>query len=275
MDLMGPVRTAIKQIPRLVTIASGKVVEHAPLVLSITGTGLGVGAVVTGIKAGRRLQRFEDAEGVELPWSQRLRFYALPIALGAGSLGCFHGALFIQFKRTAQVAAACAAAEGVIATYQEGIADTLENGTKTDKAAMQRQDERTFKEVAEKADGNFDALPGDGDIIFIDGVTGFAFRGCEPNIREAEMFVVEGMQEGAVTYLTEFYGHMGINYDGVLGLMIGWNQTTRQPKIFFSAQYMPGTHPVCVMHYNAQILDDDTGHPILGTEIRDGRRIVS
>lgn len=273
MDLMGPVKTAIKQIPRLTAIATTKAVEHAPLVLSITGTGLGVGAVITGIRAGRRLQRFEDMEGVELPWKSKLKYYVWPLALGAGSLACFHGALFVQFKRTAQVAAACATAEGLIATYQDGMADTLENGTKPEKAALQRQDERTFKETVEKAEAEFDALPGNGDVIFIDGVTGFAFRADEASIRMAEKFVVEGMQECATTYLSEFYSQMGVRYDGVLGLMIGWNDHTRQPKIFFSAQYMPGSHPVCVMHYNAQILDETSGHPVVGTEIRDDRRM--
>ena len=273
MNLLGPIKTAIKSIPRLIPVVLDKAVEHAPLILSVTGSGLGVGSVVTAIKAGRKVENLELLNDVELKPMEKLRYYALPIGLGLGSLVCFHGALFVQFKRTAQVAAACAAAEGVIATYQDSIVDTLENGTKTDQKAIQKLDERTFGETVEDAERNFEGLPGHGDVIFIDGVTGFAFRSSEQEIRMAEKYVVEGMQEGAVTYLAEFYSQMDIHYNGVLGYMIGFNEHTRQPKIFFSAEYRAGEHPVCVMHYNAQILDENTGHPIRGTEIRDSSRL--
>ena len=273
MNWLGPIKTAIKSIPRLVPVVMDKAVEHAPLILSVTGSGLGVGAVVTAIKAGRKVENIEVMNDIELTPMQKARYYALPVGLGLGSLVCFHGALFVQFRRTAQVAAACAAAEGVIATYQDGIIETLEEGTKGDKESIKKVDEKAFEDTVERAESNFEGLPGTGDHIFVDAVTGFAFRGTEQQIRMAEKYVVEGMQEHAVTYLSEFYGYMGIHYDGALGYMVGWNQHTRQPKISFSAEYRSGEHPVGIMHYNAQILDETSSHPIQGTEIRDDHRI--
>lgn len=192
--------------------------------------------------------------------------YILPVSLMAGGVGLLSTAFFMQWRRTAQAISAAAAAEAVVATYNSGIVETLTEGSKTAQTAVEKQDERTFEDAADRASAEYDFLPGSGGQIFLDGVTGFAFRCDESLIREMEQFINEQINDGEIVCLFDAYEKINVEYFGMMGSLIGWSPHTKPPHFTFGAKYVKNGHPVNVLHYNACVVDGD-GLPFEGTEI--------
>lgn len=279
MDIGGIVRTAIDTAGRIghrVVLFS---TENAPTILRAAGTALVVVGAVRAYMSGKDnmaveccddyQQAMEDAradtEGrsglartmatAKVDLRYKWREYLVPTLLIGGGVACFWVGAHIQDRRMARLTAALMTAEGLATAYSDQLSDLLEEGTPTQRKAAERVTEGIAERATDGAD--LDAIPGEGDMVVVDGITGFTFRTTEAKVRSAEAFINEALADGENRYVSDFYRCMDVEQPGSVCDALGWSASGKRPHVAFGAQYLHDGKTVVVMLYNTEVLDDE------------------
>lgn len=109
--------------------------------------------------------------------------------------------------------------------------------------------------------GNSGYIPGHGDTVWKDGVTGFLFRTTDSDLIFAEKNILETVSCGKTAFICDLYRALGIEYDTPIGQMFGWSPHTRIPAIIIDAEYISGEQPIGHIRYNACLMNQK-GYPV-------------
>ena len=104
-------------------------------------------------------------------------------------------------------------------------------------------------------------IPGHGDLIWKDGVTGFLFRAAYNQLLRAETHILERLNDGDIVLIHDLYEFVKIDYESPISYMFGWSPHTRAPNIIIDAEFVSGAKPIGHIRYNACLMNPK-GYPV-------------
>lgn len=170
--------------------------------------------------------------------------YLPSILMGTVSAACILGSYSIGTKRTAALATAYDISQRTLRTYQDKVIETI-GERKEEKIRDEIAKDKIVKNppVQEEIIGT-----GDGNMLFLDAVTGRYFRSTVDTIRKAESLLNRRLYTEMYVSLNDFYDEINLPHCGI-GDDVGWN-VDNELDFYFSSQLTQNNEACHVLEYD-------------------------
>lgn len=264
MSISVAFRKILSKTPKIIQTIGNTSIKNAPTILTVGGifgvistatfaakAGAAADSKIRNIKGDR--QNAYEKGTVETPdVSKRDIFkavapiYAPTVISGAVTIAFIVGVRSIDAKRQAAMAALYTASEAALREYQQKVSDKI--GEKEAQDIISALNKDKLDESVRKYDPKFIPVPGHGEFLCLDTLSGRFFRSSREEICRAVNEVNRMIFGEMWVTLNEFYMELGLDSVG-LGESIGWN-VDRLLEVDITSQIEDSTgEPFLVINY--------------------------
>lgn len=230
------------------------VTKHSPELLTGVGVVGLITAGVTAVKSTPKALRIIDERENELERDlskkeviqETWKCYAGPIVTAIASTACIIGGSKVHLKRNAALLTAYNLTEKTLTEYKKQISENVDSESFNkikDKVAK-----KIIDEAPELSDELMELIPGRGDTLCFDTLSGSYFRSSKNQIEAVRNIVNSKLNDEMYVSLNEFYYELEMPAIK-LGDILGWNIDDGHLDITYSAQVTKSGRPCLVVDY--------------------------
>lgn len=239
-----------------------KTIKYTPEIL----TGFGVAgmftATIMGIMATpKALRLIEDEEIALRKYEKRditnkdrirvaAKCYIPTVATLVASSACVIGASRVNYKRNAALAAAYSLSETAFKEYRSKVVETVGQNKEREVRDGLAKDYVEKKKFNGSEEYNI-IDTGDGDVLFIDSISGQPFRSSVDAIRQAEGRLLKNMINNDYVSLNDLYYELGLNQTSKFD-DLGWHISTNGSIDLDFGSTIFNNKPCMVLQYRVE-----------------------
>lgn len=184
----------------------------------------------------------------------------IPTIVSAGvGTACVIFANKINLDDKAALIAACSMYHDGLKTYQEKVVERLGDGAHEEIMEAIASEDADILETVDRED-----IPGHGDTLIYDHVTGRYFLGDKHLVEQAEAHITKKLMDEATARINDFYEALGLEDISNVGDALGWDASRCTLDIRYSSMLDENGRPCLVINYDVclvsgHILRDTTG----------------